>query len=129
MALSESFRTRAAEIIARYPGPRSAILMLLHEAQDEVGYVSAEVIREVGRLLGISSAEVAGVATFHTMYRRQPGGRHLISLCTNVSCDIRGASEVADALREEIGPPKTPTEASTLVAQIVADRVAREHPK
>lgn len=110
MPLSERFRTKADEIIARYPVARSAILMLLHEAQEEVGYVSSEVIREVAGILDLSSADVAGVVTFHTMFKRRPPGRHLISLCTNVSCAIRGADETAEKLREIVGPPHETTD-------------------
>jgi NADH-quinone oxidoreductase subunit E len=109
MALSDSFHQRAREIIARYPEKRSAVIMLLHDAQDEVGYVSAEVIREVAEVLDLNSADVAGVATFHTMFKRTPPGRYLVSLCTNVSCALRGADETAQRLRDLIGAPHEPT--------------------
>ncbi len=110
MALSEAFHRKAEEIVGRYPEPRSAALMLLHEAQDEVGYVSAEAIREVAKILGLSAADVAGVATFHTMFKRQPQGRYLLSLCTNVSCAIWGADRTESKLRELLGPPHEPTD-------------------
>jgi NADH-quinone oxidoreductase subunit E len=103
MALSDGFRARAREIMARYPSRRSAILLLLHEAQDEVGYVTDEVIREVAEILGLDSADVAGVVTFYTMFKRTHPGRYLISLCTNVGCGIWGADDTAEALREVVG--------------------------
>ncbi len=108
-ALSEGFRTRAAEIVARYPVARSALLMLLHEAQDEAGYVSDDVMAEVGEIMGLTPADVEGVATFYTMFKRHHPGRFLISVCTNLSCTINGADETAAALNEKIGPPHEPT--------------------
>ena len=107
--LSQEFRTKAQDLIARYPRPRSALIMLLHDAQDEVGYVSGEVIEEVGEILGLTPADVEGVATFYTMFKRKHPGKFLISLCTNLSCTINGAEESAAALREAIGPPHTTT--------------------
>lgn len=110
MGLSQAFHDRAAEIIARYPVKRSALIMLLHEAQDEVGYLSAEAIREVAKVMDLTPADVAGVATFYTMFKRRYPGRYMISLCTNVSCAVWGADETADKLRELIGPPHETTE-------------------
>ena len=102
--LSDAFRTKAQEIVARYPRPRSALIMLLHEAQDEVGYVNEDVVKEVGAVLDLTPADVAGVATFYTMFKRKHPGRFLISVCTNLSCTVNGAERTADAMREAIGP-------------------------
>ena len=102
--LSDAFRTKAQEIVARYPRPRSALIMLLHEAQDEIGYVNEDVVKEVGDVLDLTPADVAGVATFYTMFKRKNPGKFLISLCTNLSCTVNGAERTADALREKIGP-------------------------
>lgn len=110
MPLSESFHRHAHEVMRRYPQTRSAILDVLHLAQEEVGYVSGDVIREVAEVLGLHSAEVADVVTFHTMYKRKPSGRYLISLCTNVSCALWGADETAEALRGVIGEAHEATE-------------------
>jgi NADH-quinone oxidoreductase subunit E len=110
MPLSAGFHEKAKQIMGRYPVKRSALIMLLHEAQDEVGYISADVIREVARVMGLSTADVAGVASFYTMFKRRPLGRYLISVCTNVSCAIYGAEETAEALEGVIGPPHEPTE-------------------
>jgi NADH-quinone oxidoreductase subunit E len=105
MALSEEFQAKARELIARYPEPRSALIMLLHEAQDEIGYLSSDGIREVAAVLGLSAADVAGVATFYTMFKRRPTGRNLISVCRNVSCMIQGSDETAAAMEEVLGEP------------------------
>jgi NADH-quinone oxidoreductase subunit E len=107
--LSQDFRAKAQEIVARYPVARSALLMLLHEAQDEVGFVSDDVIREVADVMDLTPADVEGVATFYTMYKRKHPGRFLISVCTNLSCAINGAEETAEAMRAAIGPPHQAT--------------------
>ncbi len=104
MALSPAFHTKAKELIGRYPSKRSALIMLLHEAQDEVGYVNDDVVKEVGAVLDLTPADVAGVATFYTMFKRKHPGRFLISVCTNLSCTINGADQTTAALRDAVGP-------------------------
>lgn len=109
-ALSDDFYAKAEEIMARYPTRRSAILMLFHEAQDEIGFVSDEVMEEIAELLDLSTADVAGVVTFYTMFKRTHPGQYLISLCTNPGCAFFGAEETAGALRELVGPAHTTAE-------------------
>lgn len=111
MILDGAVREQAERIVARYPEKRSALLPLLYLVQAEVGHVSREGMQEVGELLGLTTAEVESVATFYTMFRREPTGRWLVSVCTNVSCALVGAREVHDAARAAIGDD---TEAFTL---------------
>src|SRR5213082_3052665 len=73
----------AAEIIARYPRPRSALLPLLYLVQAEEGYVCADGIAFCAAQLGLTEAEVTAVATFYTMFRRHPGGEYNVGVCTN----------------------------------------------
>ncbi len=101
--LSGELRERAHEIIGRYPGARSALLPLLHLVQVQDGHVSDDGVAECAELLGLTKAEVAGVATFYTMLKREPMGRHLVSVCTNFSCKVRGGQEVFDRLSEHLG--------------------------
>jgi NADH-quinone oxidoreductase subunit E len=102
--LSDAFYTRAEEVMGRYPVKRSALIMVLHDAQDEVGYITDDVIREVGDLFGLSAADVAGVVTFYTMFKRKHPGKYLISLCTEPGCSMFGADDAAATLRELVGP-------------------------
>ncbi len=74
MALTDQTRIEAAEIIARYPQPRSALLPMLHLVQSEEGYVTPEGIALCAEMLGLTKAEVGAVATFYTMYKRRPAG-------------------------------------------------------
>ena len=108
--LSDAFYTRAKEIVARYPVARSALLMLLHEAQDEVGYITDDVIRELADFCDLSSADVAGVVTFYTMYKREHPGKYLISICGNSGCAFFGAEETCAKLREVVGPQHEATD-------------------
>ena len=103
MTFGPELRDKAEQLVARYPMGRSALLPLLHLVQAQDGYVSDEGIGECARLLGLTKAEVNAVATFYTMYKRAPMGRHLVSVCTNFSCKVRGAQEVYDRLSERLG--------------------------
>ena len=96
-------RQRAREIIARYPQARSALLPLLHLVQSVQGYVSLEGIAFCAQLLGITTAEVSAVVTFYTMYKRKPGGEHLVSVCTNTLCAMLGGEEIYARLRQRLG--------------------------
>jgi NADH-quinone oxidoreductase subunit E len=94
----------ARTIIARYPGhERSALMPLLYLAQSTEGMVSSQALREIGELLGITTAEVEAVASFYTMYRLHPTGEHVVAVCTNLACKLRGAEAVYEAAREEAG--------------------------
>lgn len=101
--LAPELREKAEELIGRYPLPRSALLPLLHLVQAQDGYVTEDGIAECAQLLGLTKAEVQAVSTFYTMYKREPLGRHLVSVCTNFSCKVRGAQEVYDRLTERLG--------------------------
>jgi NADH-quinone oxidoreductase subunit E len=103
---SEELRDQAERVKARYPAgrERSAILPLLYLAQSVEGRVTREGLREVADLLGLTTAEVEAVATFYTMLRVRPTGRHLISICTNLSCAVLGARELFDRAHQALGP-------------------------
>jgi NADH-quinone oxidoreductase subunit E len=102
---SEQTRREAAELIARYPEGqgRSALLPLLHLVQAEQGYVTPDGIAFCADALDITKAQVAAVATFYTMYKRNPTGEFLVSVCTNTLCSTLGGSEIFASLQEELG--------------------------
>jgi NADH-quinone oxidoreductase subunit E len=89
---------RAREIIAQYPVAKSATLPLLHLAQDQDGWVSPQAMEEIGRLLDMTAAQVLGVCSFYTMFKREPVGRLVVSVCTNVSCLVNGGPELLRSL-------------------------------
>ncbi|HUH06654.1 MAG TPA: NAD(P)H-dependent oxidoreductase subunit E [Egibacteraceae bacterium] len=100
---AEELRERAEELVGRYPVGRSALLPLLHLVQAQDGMISEDGVAECAELLGLTKAEVMAVATFYSMYKRAPLGRHLVSVCTNFSCKVRGAQEVYDRLAAKLG--------------------------
>jgi NADH-quinone oxidoreductase subunit E len=106
MAIFEGPRLdEAKEILRRYPEgrERSAIMPLLYLAQSAEGHVSRDGLREVAGLLGLTTAEVEAVATFYTMFRLRPTGTHVVSVCTNLACMLRGARDVYEAAHEAAG--------------------------
>lgn len=103
MALSQQTRDKAREIIARYPVPRSALLPMLHLVQAEEGYVSAEGISLCAEELALTTAEVAAVATFYTMYHRKPAGEYHLGVCINPGCGILGGDAIWQRLSERLG--------------------------
>lgn len=97
------YRSRFEKILERYPDRRAALLPVLNLAEEVRGHVSPATMDRVGELLGLPDAYVRGVATFYTMYNKAPVGRHLIQVCTNISCSLCGADEVLRAFLEHTG--------------------------
>jgi len=87
----------------RYPKARSALIPSLQLAQDEVGYVSHEVIREVAGMFGLSANEVYEVASFYTMLYKKPVGKYVIQVCTNISCLLCNCEEIMTHLQRRLG--------------------------
>ena len=104
----ELTRQRSKEIINRYPESRSALLPLLHLVQSVEGYVSQRGIGFCAEQLNLSTAEVSAVATFYTMYKRRPGGEHLVSVCTNTLCAALGGDAIYQRVCEQLGAPGKP---------------------
>ncbi len=100
---SDENQERARVIIAQYPEKRSAVMPLLYIAAHEHGYVTEQAMREVSELTGVTAAQVQSVASFYTMYRRRPVGEYLVSVCTSISCWLRGADDALAAIADEAG--------------------------
>ena len=95
---------RVQEVRALYPDPRSAVLPALQLAQAEHGgWLPEEALREVAHALDLTPAYCLSVASFYDMLHLEPVGRHLIEICTNVSCAVRGAQQVVDAFERALG--------------------------
>ncbi len=97
------FRADAAEVLARYPQKRSALLPLLHLVQSVDGYVTGRGIDLCAEILDLTTAEVSGVATFYTQYKRHPNGEYTVGVCTNTLCAIMGGDEIWEAVSEHLG--------------------------
>jgi NADH-quinone oxidoreductase E subunit len=96
-------RQRAEELVALYPRPRSAMLPLLHLAQEQDGYLSDEGIAEVAELTGTTPADVRGTASFYDMFHLEPVGTYVVGVCTNVACLLAGGLELLEHASETLG--------------------------
>jgi NADH-quinone oxidoreductase subunit E len=99
----ERLERDAKEIIARYPKPRSALLPMLHLVQSVDGHVSTAGIGFCAEMLGITPAEVTGVVTFYTQYKREPAGEFHVGVCINTLCAVLGGDEIWRTLSEHVG--------------------------
>jgi NADH-quinone oxidoreductase subunit E len=94
---------RAEQVIARYPEARSALLPLLHLVQAHEGFVSDDGIEFCADKLGLSRADVTGVVSYYSMYKRQPVGEYHVCVCTNTLCAVMGGDMIYADLREHLG--------------------------
>lgn len=103
--LSESARSRIDREITKYPlvHKRSAVIAALAIAQDEHGWLSAEVMDDVARHLGIAPVAVYEVASFYAMFELKPTGRFKLTICTNLPCALSGAAAAAEHLKQKLG--------------------------
>ena len=92
----EELHADAAEVIARYPQKRSALLPLLHLVQSVDGYVAGRGVSFCAEVLDLTEAEVSGVATFYTQYKRHPNGDYTVGVCTNTLCAVMGGDLIFD---------------------------------
>jgi NADH-quinone oxidoreductase subunit E len=88
---------------ALYPDRRGALLPVLHLAQDTFGYISLEVEEYVAGLFDLTPAHVHEVVTFYTLFFQEPKGRHVVSVCHNLSCHLMGAKTIIDHLKQQLG--------------------------
>jgi NADH-quinone oxidoreductase subunit E len=101
--LSPENEVLAGQIIARYPRSRSALIPLLHVAQQQDGWVTDEAMAHIGELLGLTPAEVLGTCSFYEMFKREPVGTYLVNVCTNISCQLLGGEELLEHVEERLG--------------------------
>lgn len=84
----------ANEIVGRYPVKKSALIPLLHLAQEQDGYVSDEAMEHLAELVECTPAEVIGTCTFYEMFKRKPVGKYMVNICTNIACQLLGGEEL-----------------------------------
>ncbi|MFZ9158914.1 MAG: NADH-quinone oxidoreductase subunit NuoE, partial [Ilumatobacteraceae bacterium] len=101
--LSDENVRLAKEIIGRYPRARSATIPLLHLAQQQDGYVTNEAMAHIGELVGATSAEVYGTASFYEMFKFEPVGKYLINICGTLSCALMGAEDLMHHAEHKLG--------------------------
>ena len=101
--LSPGAITRIHEKRLHYPDARAAVLPALRIVQEEIGHLPADVIRSIADLLNVPESEVYGTATFYALLRWKPAGRHVISVCHNLTCSLLGAETILDHLCRTLG--------------------------
>ena len=106
LEFSADAQTKIRALCERYPTKKPVVMAALHLAQKEHGHLSDDALRLVARTLDLPYAHVYGVATFYTMYRREPGGKNTIRMCTNISCMLRGGYDVLAAFEQKLGLKK-----------------------
>jgi NADH-quinone oxidoreductase subunit E len=102
-ARERSLHDEIQDVLALYPRSRSATLPALRLAQERYGWLPPEAFREVAEALGETPAYCMAVASFYDMFHLEPVGRHLVEVCTNVSCALVGAQQVLEAFEAELG--------------------------
>jgi len=102
-ALSPDREKIVDDIIARYPWKRAAALPVLHLCQEQLGWVSPDVIDYVARRLETSTAAIKGVVTFYTLFHQEPVAPNVVWVCRTLSCDLRGAKIIQEHLEQKLG--------------------------
>ncbi|MED5437653.1 MAG: NAD(P)H-dependent oxidoreductase subunit E [Actinomycetota bacterium] len=93
----------AREVIDRYPRPRSAVIPLLHLAQEQEGWVTPAAMIQIAEMTGTTAAEVLGTGSFYEMFKFHPVGTYLVNVCTNVSCQLLGGEELLNHVESTLG--------------------------
>ena len=93
----------AEDVIARYPVKKSALIPLLHLAQEQDGHVTDDAMEHIAELVGVTPAEVLGTCSFYEMFKREPVGDYLVNVCTNISCMLLGGEELLHHLEHRLG--------------------------
>ncbi|NLA36300.1 MAG: NADH-quinone oxidoreductase subunit NuoE [Actinobacteria bacterium] len=93
----------AQQIIARYPRPKSATIPLCHLAQEQDGYLADDAMAHIAELVGCTSAEVLGTASFYEMFKRHETGKFCLNVCTNISCQLLGGEELLEHAEQVLG--------------------------
>jgi NADH-quinone oxidoreductase subunit E len=103
MELSEQFESRFAEMLTHYPTKRSLLVPTLLYAQDELGYLTDEVIAELAQRVGLTELEVRNVISYYSMLTTKPRGKYNVQVCTNIACMLRGGEELLDHCKQKLG--------------------------
>ena len=103
MKFSDEFETRFTMMVGHYPTKRSVLVPTLLYAQDEIGYLSDEVIQEIARRLELTELDVRNVISYYSMLTTKPRGKYNVQVCTNIDCMLRGGEELFAHCRKKLG--------------------------
>jgi len=103
MRFSDQFESRFAEMLTHYPTKRSVLVPTLLYAQDEIGYLSDEAIKELADRLELTELEVRNVISYYSMLTTHPRGKYNVQVCTNIACLLRGGDELFEHCEKKFG--------------------------
>jgi NADH-quinone oxidoreductase subunit E len=118
--LSDKLLAEIDRIVGRYPRQEAALIPVLHRLQEEIGWLPVEAMDFAAERLGLPRPRVYAVASFYTMFRRKPAGRHRLEICTNISCSLMGAEHLREHLRRRLGiePGQTTADGSITLTEV-----------
>ena len=103
MKFSDEFEQRFSEMIGHYPTRRSVLVPTLLYAQDEVGFLSDEVVQEIAGRLELTELEVRNVISYYSLLTTKPRGKYNVQVCTNIACMLRGGEELFTHCKKKLG--------------------------
>ena len=103
MSWDQKLINQAKKIVKLYPQKRSAIGPLLHLAQGKDGYISDDSVSVISELVGITEVQVKSVSSFYSMYKQDPTGKYLLSVCKSISCEINNSTSIIDVVKDFTG--------------------------
>jgi NADH-quinone oxidoreductase subunit E len=104
MALPDTLIAEFDELVTHYPEKRAALIPALHRCQEELGgWISPEIMEDCAAYFGLEPVEIYGVASFYPMFHLRPVGQHVVGICRNISCNLRGAPEILERVCELTG--------------------------
>ena len=104
MALPDALLAELDELVTHYPEKRAALIPALHRCQEELGgWITPEIMEDCAAYFELEPVEIYGVASFYPMFHLKPVGKHVVGVCRNISCDLRGAPEIVARVCEKTG--------------------------
>lgn len=100
---SDDNNKKIEDILKKYPEKQAAVMPVLYLAQEQNGFITNEIMKEVAGILQMTPEDVLSVVTFYTMYNQKPVGKYHIQVCTNVSCMLRGGYEMYETVKDKLG--------------------------